>query len=314
MAAVRPQMAEAPYKRIRSRTSAFQSPSSRSFSLWPSSLPTGDPEATGGAEALSPPSEILPTDLIAPLQLGDLATLGLAGYTPAGFYQAFLEAFNYTIGWSWFWTIVFGAALSRALVAPWFVDASAYKTLPGMGQELARIEDIKDPARSVKAFRRIEERHAISLTRHTVGWAARAFMWTSTAWGVHAMCTLPVVQLAQGGGPWSLDLTAASPTWMNLALAGAFFSQSKLSSISLSPEDDGTVSIANVLLPLSAYGAVWVLELPAGTVLSVLTFSLAHSGQMILSRPPFRNLPEMRKPRPRALRDLPPTKHPKSRY
>ncbi len=112
-------------------------------------------------------------DVIAPLQLGDLATLGLAGYTPAGLYQAFLEAFNYTTGWSWFWTIVFGAVLSRALVAPWFVDVSAYKRLSGMGQELARVQDIKDPARSVKAVRRIEERHAISLTGHTVGWAAR---------------------------------------------------------------------------------------------------------------------------------------------
>ncbi|KAK0237179.1 hypothetical protein EDD85DRAFT_600701 [Armillaria nabsnona] len=253
-------------------------------------------------------------DVIPPLQLGDLATLGLARYTPAGLYQAFLEAFNYTTGWSWFWTIVFGAALSRALVAPWFVDTSAYKRLSGMGQELARVQDIKDPARSVKAVRRIEERHAISLTGHTVGWAARVFMWTSTTWGAHAMCTLPVVQLTQGGGPLSLDLTAASPTWMNLALVGAFFSQSMLSSISVSPEDDGTVSIANVLLPLSAYGAVWALELPAGTVLSVLTFSLAHSGQMILSRPPFRNLPEIPTPTPKALRHLPPTKHPKSRY
>lgn len=257
---------------------------------------------------------MLPTDAIAPLQLGDLASLGLAGYTPAGFYQAFLEAFNYTTGWSWFWTIVFGAALSRALVAPWFVDASAYKRLPGMGEELARVQDIKDPARSLRAVRRIEERHAISLTGHTMGRAAMAFMWTSTAWGVNTMCTLPVVQLTQGGGPWSLDLTAASPTWMNLALVGAFFPQSILSSISDSPEDDGTVSIANVLLPLSAYGAVWVFELPAGTVLSVLTFSLAHSAQMVLSRPPFRDLPEMTTPRPKALRHLPPSKHPKSRY
>lgn len=217
---------QAQYKKIRSRTFAFQALSCRAFSLWPSSLPTGDPEAAGGTEALSLPSEVLPMDVIAPLQLGDLANLGLAGYTPAGFYQIFLEAFNYTTGWSWFWTIVFGAALSRALVAPWFVDVSAYKRLSGIGQELARVQDIKDPARSVKAVRRIEERHAISLTGHTVGWAARAFMWTSTAWGVHAMCTLPVVQLTQGGGPWSLDLTAASPTWMNLALVGAFFSQS----------------------------------------------------------------------------------------
>ncbi len=217
---------QAPYKKIRSRTFAFQALSCRAFSLWPSSLPTGDPEAAGGTEALSLPSEILPMDVIAPLQLGDLATLGLAGYTPAGLYQAFLEAFNYTTGWSWFWTIVFGAALSRALVAPWFVDVSAYKRLSGMGQELAHVQDIKDPARSVKAVRRIEERHAISLTGHTVGWAVRAFMWTSTTWGVHVMCTLPVVQLTQGGGPWSLDLTAASPTWMNLALVGAFFSQS----------------------------------------------------------------------------------------
>ncbi|KAK0216256.1 hypothetical protein IW262DRAFT_1510235 [Armillaria fumosa] len=308
------QFRQAPYKKIRSRTFVFQAPSCRSFSLWPSSLPTGNSESTGGTEALSPPNELLPTDVIAPLQLGDLASLGLAGYTPAGFYQAFLEAFNYTTGWSWFWTIVFGAALSRALVAPWFVDASAYKRLPGMGQELARVQDIKDSARSLRAVRRIEERHAISLTGHTVSRVAMAFMWTSTAWGVNAMCTLPVVQLTHGGGPWSLDLTAASPTWMNLALVSAFFSQSMLSSISDSPEDDGTVSIANVLLPLSAYGGVWALELPAGTVLSVLTFSLAHSGQMILSRPPFRDLPEMPIPRPKALRHLPPSKHPKSRY
>ncbi|KAK0200776.1 hypothetical protein DFS33DRAFT_1386699 [Desarmillaria ectypa] len=305
-----------PAKKLRSNTFA---PSCRSFSLWPSSsassLPTGDQKVTALPEvALSPPSEILPMDVITPLQPGDLASLGLAGYTPAGFYQAFLETLNYTTGWSWFWTIVLGAALSRALVAPWFVDTSAYKRLSGMGQEFARIEDIKDPARSVKAFRRIEEKYAISLTRHTVGWAARAFMWTSTAWGVNAMCTLPVVQLVQGGGPWSMDLTTASPTWMNLVLVGALFSQSMLSSISVSPEDDGTVSIANVLLPLGAYGAVSILELPAGTVLSVLTFSLVHSGQIILSRPPFRNLPEMPKSRPRALRDLPPSKHPKSRY
>ncbi|KAG7443265.1 uncharacterized protein BT62DRAFT_935218 [Guyanagaster necrorhizus] len=253
-------------------------------------------------------------DVIAPLQPGDLVSLGLAGYTPAGLYQAFLEVFNYTTGWSWFWTIVFGAALSRALVAPWFVDASAYKRLSGVGQEFGRIESIKDPTRSVREFQRFEERYAISLTRNSVGMALRAFMWTSATWGVNAMCVLPVVQLTQGGGPWSMDLTAASPMWMNLALVGALFSQSKLSSVPFSPEDDGTISIANVLLPLGAYGAVWALELPAGTVLSVLTFSLVHSGQIILSRPPFGDLPQMPKPRPRALRDLPLSKHPKSRY
>ncbi|KAK0457100.1 uncharacterized protein EV420DRAFT_1551435 [Desarmillaria tabescens] len=252
--------------------------------------------------------------IIAPLHPGDLASLGLAGYTPAGFYQTFLETFNYTTGWSWFWTIVFGAALSRILVAPLFIDASAYARLPSMGEEFARVEGIKDPARSVKAFRKIEERYGISLTKHTFGWVPRAFIWTSMAWGVHSMCMLPVVQLTQGGGPWSMDLAAVSPMWMNVALVGAIFCQSKLSSISVSPEDDGKISIANVLLPLSAYSAVWALELPVGTVLSVLSFSLVHSGQIILSRPPFRSLPEMPRPRPRALRDLPPSKHPKSRY
>lgn len=55
---------------------------------------------------------------IPPLHYGDLAELGLAGWTPAGFVRWSFEIINVTTGLPWFFTIVFGTILWRVIQLP----------------------------------------------------------------------------------------------------------------------------------------------------------------------------------------------------
>jgi membrane protein insertase Oxa1/YidC/SpoIIIJ len=56
-----------------------------------------------------------------PLQYGDLAALGLAGWSPAGLSSWMLEIINVLTGLPWFHTVIAGTLFSRLLLLPFSI-------------------------------------------------------------------------------------------------------------------------------------------------------------------------------------------------
>jgi len=63
-------------------------------------------------------TDIITQNTVPPLQYGNLAELGLAGWTPAGLIRWSFELIQVSTGMPWFWTIVVGTAFWRIVVLP----------------------------------------------------------------------------------------------------------------------------------------------------------------------------------------------------
>lgn len=344
-----PPLIQSPSLKFERQARTF-SPVSRNFSLWPSfssKTPTSQPPeplstdvvdtSIPAAEVLpSTPSEIfafpetIPSDLvetttavIAPLQPGDLASMGLAAYTPAGAYQAFLEYLNYTTGLPWFWTIVAGAAIMRTFVIPFTIGSMRQTALmPAVTKEVAPLRDEMqlaaasgDRQRQMQiylAMRDVQRKHGISLGKTFSGIFSQMLVSVSAFLGVNGMCQLPVPQLTQSGVSWVTDLTVMPPTSMSVAFASMVLVQTMLASREQDPKDPKakTMKMLAAAAPVLSYWGITHFELSAGTVVSMFAFSFVHIIQtVILQIPPIRALvglpPLPSRANPKILEEIP---------
>ena len=174
------------------------------------------------------PTEAVPVDALsslpASLNYGDLAALGLAGWTPAGICRWTMELINVSTGMPWFWTIVATTVLSRVVLFPFTVKQmqSTAALAPYQG-DIAAIRDEMQAAQAKKdmlAMQRaalkqkmIYEKAGVSIGGMALAPFIQLPVTLGMFFGVKKLCDLPVEQLKYSGFSWVPDLTIADPTW-----------------------------------------------------------------------------------------------------
>jgi len=193
---------------------------------------------TASATAAAPPADVLldPSgselspgfidtaiaNLPPALQFGDLAALGLVGWTPAGLVRWSLEVINVATGLPWFWTLVVGSLFWKALLVPLSVQGlrNSARILPLQPQIVASQEEMKRIR--ISGDKLALQRHALKMRKMYkdagVNMGVTALMpfvqipvTLGMFFGVKKMCDLPVVQLAQSGLGMLPDLTVPDP-------------------------------------------------------------------------------------------------------
>ncbi|KAI9058790.1 hypothetical protein FKP32DRAFT_1597117 [Trametes sanguinea] len=159
-----------------------------------------------------------------PMQYGDLAALGLAGWTPAGICRWGMELIHVSSGLPWFWTIVSATVLSRVLLFPFSVKQmqGTAALAPYQGQiaqirdEMAEAQKRRDTLGMQRAALRqkmIYEKAGVSIGGMALAPFVQLPVTLGMFFGVKKMCDLPVEQLKYSGFEWVPDLTMVDPTW-----------------------------------------------------------------------------------------------------
>ncbi len=171
------------------------------------------------------PTELLPIDptLIPLLNYGDLAALGLAGWTPAGICRWTMELINVSSGLPWFWTIITTAVLSRVILFPFTVkQMQGTAALAPYQGDVAAIRDEMSAAQKKKdalAMQRAALKQKMIYEKAGVGVVGMAIspfvqlpVTLGMFFGVKSLCDLPLEQLKWSGLAWLPDLTIGDPT------------------------------------------------------------------------------------------------------
>jgi Preprotein translocase subunit YidC len=164
-----------------------------------------------------------------PLELGDLASLGLISWTPAGLIRWSLELLNVSTGLPWFHSIVLGTLFWRILLVPLSIQTlrNTARLLPIQ----PRIVEVQAEMQRVKASgdKLALQRVALKMAKmyKDAGVSFGATMLSPFVqipvtfglfFGIRKMCALPVAQLTNSGVSFLPDLTVADP-YMILPLA-----------------------------------------------------------------------------------------------
>ena len=198
-----------------------------------------------------PGSDVLPdlvntaiANLPPALQYGDLAALGLVGWTPAGLVRWSLEVINVATGLPWFWTIVAGSLFWKAVLVPISIQGlrNSARILPLQPQIVETQDELKRIRLSGDKL--ALQRHALKMRKMYkdagVSMGVTAFMpfiqlpvTLGLFFGAKKMCDLPVVQLAHSGLEILPDLTVPDPYMiLPILLCAAVNMQIHVSSLS----------------------------------------------------------------------------------
>lgn len=158
----------------------------------------------------------------AALQYGDLAALGLIGWTPAGLIRWSMEVINVATGLPWFWTIVAGSLFWKAILVPFTIkglrnSARLLPLQPMILQSQKEMEGIRKSGDKLAL-----QRHALKMQKMYkdagVSLGTSALMpfiqipiTLGMFFGIRKMCELPVVQLMNSGLDILPNLTVADP-------------------------------------------------------------------------------------------------------
>lgn len=161
---------------------------------------------------------------IPPLQYGDLAELGLAGWSPAGIIRWSFELLQVSSGMPWFYTIIAGTILWRVVILPANIMSlrNSSRLLPYTDQ----LQAVTAEWKSVNTNDRLALQR-ISLKRQKIYEKAGARVLPSIImpfvqipvtlglfFAVRKMTMLPVEQLKQSGVFFLPDLTVSDPYYI----------------------------------------------------------------------------------------------------
>lgn len=154
--------------------------------------------------------------------------MGLGGWSPSGLVQWSMELINVGTGMPWFWTIVAGTVVWRAICVPFAVVA--LRSSARMQPHQAAIEknrlDVMDAYKSKNqlqllraqaATTEFNKKHGINPLGGLAG-LIQLPVTLGTFFGVREMGLLPVEQLKQSGLALIPDLTVPDPTFLMPAL------------------------------------------------------------------------------------------------
>lgn len=176
---------------------------------------------------------------LAPLQYGDLAALGLAGWSPAGLSSWLLELVNVSTGLPWFHTIIAGTLLSRLLLLPFSIKqlrnsaalAPHQPRLVELKAELDRAYKTGDKLavqRIALKQRRVYDESGVSMLPMLLLPFVQLPVTLGMFFGVKRLCALPLEQLHWSGVSFLPDLTVADPFYV-LPIAAAVLMNVQLS-------------------------------------------------------------------------------------
>lgn len=169
------------------------------------------------------PPEVLST-LPVPLQYGDLAALGLAGWSPAGICRWGMEIIQVTSGMPWIWTIVTATFLTRVLLFPFQVKtmrntaalAPHQGALAALREQIMTAQKSGDPLAMQQAIlkqRIVYDKIGVSMGSMALMPFVQLPVTLGMFFGVKSLCDLPLEQLKWGGLSVLPDLTVADPTY-----------------------------------------------------------------------------------------------------
>jgi YidC/Oxa1 family membrane protein insertase len=196
--------------------------------------PTADAVLSDATAQVSsfPQPEILDTAAaLAPLQYGDLALLGLSGWSPAGLSSWMLELVNVSTGLPWFHTIVAGTFLSRLLLLPFSIKQ--LRNSASLAPYQPRLLELKDEfnrayaAGDQLAVQRIALKQRSLYAESGVSMVPMLlmpFLQLPVTLGmffcIKRLCALPLEQLHWSGVSFLPDLTVPDPYYI-LPIASA---------------------------------------------------------------------------------------------
>ncbi|KAI0354285.1 hypothetical protein OH77DRAFT_1426361 [Trametes cingulata] len=263
-----------------------------------SSAPTPD-------TALPPvavPSESLPTDALSTIpqamNYGDLAALGIAGWTPAGLCRWGMELLHVSTGMPWFWTIVSATVLSRVLLFPFSVKqirstaalAPYQAEISAIREEVADAQKRKDllgVQRAALRQKMIYEKAGVSLGGMALAPFIQLPVTLGMFFGIKRLCDLPVEQLKYSGFQWVPDLTVADPTWTLPIIATILMNvQISVSMKDLVGSTPQMGHVMNFLRLLTAASVFLMANLSSGVLVYLITSICAMIVQSALLRQP----------------------------
>jgi YidC/Oxa1 family membrane protein insertase len=162
---------------------------------------------------------------LAPLQYGDLAALGLTGWSPSGLSTWLLELINVSAGLPWFHTIVAGTILSRLLLLPFSIKqlrnaATLAPFQPRLLELKTKLEKAYKAGDKIAVQRIAIQQHRV-YEESGVGMLPMLMMpflqlpvSLGMFFGVKRLCALPLEQLHQSGVSFLPDLTIADPYYV----------------------------------------------------------------------------------------------------
>ena len=157
------------------------------------------------------------------MHYGDLATLGLASWTPAGICRWGMEALHVSTGMPWFWTIVSATLLTRVILFPFTVRSMrSTAALAPHQPDINRLREKMQQAQATKDMlllqqvalqqRSIYEKAGVSMGSMAILPLIQLPITLGMFFGVKGLCDLPVEALKYSGVSWIPDLTVSDPT------------------------------------------------------------------------------------------------------
>ncbi|KAI0659620.1 60Kd inner membrane protein-domain-containing protein [Cubamyces menziesii] len=261
------------------------------------------PSPDAALPPVSVPTDVLPTELAAsippaPLQYGDLAALGLAGWTPAGICRWGMELIQVSTGMPWFWTIVSATVITRIILFPFTVKQmqSTAALAPYQG-EIAALKDemtLAQKKRDSLALQRAALRQKMIYQKAGVSLGAMALapfiqlpVTLGMFFGVKKLCDLPLEQLKYSGFQWVPDLTVADPTWTLPILATVLMNvQISVSMRDMIGSTPQMGHIMNFLRVLTTGSVFLMANLSSGVIVYLITGIVMMTLQSLLLRQP----------------------------
>ncbi|KAG8875599.1 Mitochondrial inner membrane protein oxa1 [Tulasnella sp. 331] len=254
--------------------------------LLPAGLDTPDsvPSATTPSldNALAPPIDGSITELLTSPSangdnIGDLASLGLGGWSPAGIVQTLLEQIHVTTGLPWWASILTLAAVIRIASLPLHIRvvannsrmAYATKKVKEATEKIKASQAAGDKMALMKASMQMRQAYTDVGASPLVGLLGLVQMPIGIAmfFGIKWMCNFPVESMKTGGLAWFTDLTMSDPTYvMPIISTAAFIAMLKLASAE-TPKAQETKHITNAFVLISLVGMPIMAQLPTGLML-----------------------------------------------
>jgi len=159
--------------------------------------------------------------LLLHLQEPSLASLGLAGHTPSGFFQAVLEHVHLGCDLPWWGTIVATTCAFRILLIPLYIRSRRNAAvLHNVTPELEKIQSKISAAKTKhevlehrKEYFDCMSKYGVSPTSTLIPVLGNASIFTTMFFALRGM-TGPVESLKTGGTAWFYDLSAADPFFL----------------------------------------------------------------------------------------------------
>ncbi|KAI0920635.1 hypothetical protein AcW1_002321 [Taiwanofungus camphoratus] len=245
--------------------------------------------------ALLDPS--LTPSIPSPLHYGDLAALGLAGWSPAGLCRWGMELLQVSTGMPWFWTVVSATVISRVILFPFTVKSMT--TTARLAPYTDEINDLREKTKEAQAKkdmlglqsvalkqRMIYEKAGVSMIGMIISPFVQLPVTLGMFFAVKKLCDFPLEQLKYSGVSFLPDLTVADPTYL-LPIAATVLMNVQLSlslrDLTAAPH---MAHMVNFFRVLSIASVPLMLHLSSGVLVYLMTSMAAMAVQTLILRQP----------------------------